>query len=179
MAPLRDISSTSPANGPFGSGLVGAVSEKFRRRSGIALIDQHLRPSREHEWKGTARVIGTDPCVDSGGSKQTLNDLRLVPRPEGAYRYLPAHFRGDDRSLRRVAGGNRPAALDGGQESYFRSLFDSMSNHMAKSVSCMPEMSSSATRTTVATGISLPAKRRIVSTTPSTKPTKSIRKPST
>ena len=36
---------------------------------------------------------------------------------------------------------------------YFRSLFDSMSNHMANSVNWSPEITSSATRTTVAMGI--------------------------
>jgi hypothetical protein len=78
------------------SGLVGSVGEEFRSRSGIALVDEHLRPSRKHERKGAASIIGSDRCVDPCRSEQTLNDLRLVPRPKGAYRDLPAHSEADD-----------------------------------------------------------------------------------
>ena len=67
------------------SGLVGSVREEFRSRSGIALVDQHLRPSRKHERKGAARIVGSDRCLDPCRSEQTLNDLRLVPRPIGSY----------------------------------------------------------------------------------------------
>ena len=75
------------------SGLVGSAREEFRSRSGIARVDQNLRPSRKHERKGAARIVGSDRCLDPCRSEQTLNDLRLVPRPIGADRDQPAHFR--------------------------------------------------------------------------------------
>ena len=58
-----------------------------------------------------------------------------------------------------------------------RSLFDSMSNHIANSVNCEPEIRSSATSTIVAGVIGLPSSRSTVSTIPSTRPVTPIRKP--
>ena len=58
-----------------------------------------------------------------------------------------------------------------------RSLFDSMSNHIANSVSCDPEMIRSATSTTVPTLTWLPAMRKPSSTKPSTRPTSVARSP--
>jgi hypothetical protein len=52
------------------SGLVGSVREEFRSRSSIALVDQHLRPSRKHERKGAARIVGSDRCLDPCRSEQ-------------------------------------------------------------------------------------------------------------
>ena len=84
---------------PWSGLVVGSVREEFRSRSGIALVDQDLRPSRKHERKGAARIVGSDRCLDPCRSEQTLNDLRLVPRPIGADCDQPAHFRRDNRSL--------------------------------------------------------------------------------
>src|SRR5713226_2658474 len=61
---------------------------------------------------------------------------------------------------------------------YRSSLLYSMSNHMAKSSSCRPEMPSSATSTTVAMAMLPCVIFAIVSTTPSTKPIVVSRKPS-
>src|SRR2546422_3621846 len=74
----------------------------------------------------------------------------------------------------RLVSGDRELAA----ELQRRSLFDSMSNHMAKSANWEPETSSSAISTTVAEGIGLPRKRRIVSEIPSARPIPVIRKPS-
>ena len=93
------MGSDLPRKKPW-SGLVGSVREEFRSRSGIALVDQDLRPSRKHERKGAAGIVGSDRCLDPCRSEQTLNDLRLVPRPIGADRDQSAHFRRDNRSLR-------------------------------------------------------------------------------
>jgi len=59
-----------------------------------------------------------------------------------------------------------------------RSLFDSRSNHIAKSVNWLPEIRSSATRTIVGVVISFPMKRSTTSTAPRTRPTRVIRIPS-
>jgi hypothetical protein len=59
-----------------------------------------------------------------------------------------------------------------------RSLFDSMSNHMAKSRSWSPEMTKSATRTMVANGIEFPAIRSPVSISPRMSPAASRTNPS-
>ena len=59
-----------------------------------------------------------------------------------------------------------------------RSLFDSMSNHIAKSVNWLPEIRSSATRTIVGVVISFPARRRMASIAPSSRPASVIRIPS-
>src|SRR5206468_5183503 len=64
-----------------------------------------------------------------------------------------------------------------GLPAHRRSLFDSMSNHIAKSVNCEPEIRSSATRTTVPTLTSLPAMRYAISMIPRTRPVKVARKP--
>ena len=58
-----------------------------------------------------------------------------------------------------------------------RSLFDSMSNHMAKSVNCDPKINNSATSTTVPTDTALPMSRRTTSAMPSPRPSSVIRKP--
>ncbi len=60
-----------------------------------------------------------------------------------------------------------------------RSLFASMSNHMANSVICSPAIRSTATRTIVAGVIALPAIRSASSTSPSTSPTPSMSTPKT
>jgi hypothetical protein len=62
---LRDLRRRSlrAANTPTKqawSGLVGFASEEFRSRSGIGLVDQHLRPSRKHERIGAARIVSSD-----------------------------------------------------------------------------------------------------------------------
>ena len=49
-----------------------------------------------------------------------------------------------------------PTNHGGGVINQRRSLFDSMSNHIANSMNCEPEISSSATSTTVPTLIALP-----------------------
>src|SRR4051812_42871787 len=60
------------------------------------------------------------------------------------------------------------------------SLFDSWSNHIPKSVNCVPEIRSSATSTMVAVVISLSKKIREVATTrPSSNPSTVISVPST
>ncbi len=58
-----------------------------------------------------------------------------------------------------------------------RSLFDSMSNHIAKSVNWEPKISKSATSTTVPTDTALPMMRSTTSTMPSPRPSSVIRKP--
>ena len=57
------------------------------------------------------------------------------------------------------------------------SLFASMSNHIANSVSCRPAMSSTATSTIVAAGISLPRMRSTTSSVPSASPASVINTP--
>jgi hypothetical protein len=59
-----------------------------------------------------------------------------------------------------------------------RSLFDSMSNHIANRVNCDPKISSSATSTTVATDTALPMIRSTTSAIPSPSPMNVIRNPS-
>ncbi len=73
-------------------------------------------------------------------------------------------------------GGNHPFGCARPQR---RSLFASMSNHMANSVICSPAIRSTATRTIVAGVIALPAIRRASSTSPSTSPTPSMSTPKT
>jgi hypothetical protein len=63
------------------------------------------------------------------------------------------------------------------REGQRRSLFDSMSNHIAKSVNCEPAINSSATSTTVPTETALPAIRSAVSTIPSARPAAVITNP--
>ena len=60
-----------------------------------------------------------------------------------------------------------------------RSLFASMSNHMAKSVICRPAISSTATSTIVGVVISFPAIRRTASMTPRMKPADVMSTPKT
>jgi hypothetical protein len=60
-----------------------------------------------------------------------------------------------------------------------RSLFASMSNHMANSVICSPAISSTATRTIVGVVISLPAIRSTTSRIPSASPATVISTPKT
>jgi hypothetical protein len=59
-----------------------------------------------------------------------------------------------------------------------KSLFDSMSNHMANRVNCEPNVSSSATSTTVATETSFPRILSTVSAIPRPRPTRVIKNPS-
>lgn len=59
------------------------------------------------------------------------------------------------------------------------SLFASMSNHIAKSVSWMPAMKSTATRTIVAAGIGFPMIRNTTSIAPSMNPTVVMSTPKT
>src|SRR5581483_4417879 len=66
---------------------------------------------------------------------------------------------------------------DADRRHYLRSLFDSMSNHIANSVNCDPEISSRATRTTVPTLTWWPSMRSTSSTIPSTSPARVARKP--
>jgi hypothetical protein len=58
-----------------------------------------------------------------------------------------------------------------------RSLFDSMSNHMANNVNCDPKISSRATRTTVPTETALPMRRSTTSAIPSPSPRSVITNP--
>src|SRR6185436_12078879 len=70
---------------------------------------------------------------------------------------------------------SRPLLAD---PAHRRSLFDSMSNHIANSVNWLPEISSSATRTIVGVVISLPFNRRMASIAPRRRPANVIRIPS-
>src|SRR5207247_11128383 len=58
-----------------------------------------------------------------------------------------------------------------------RSLFDSMSNHIAKSVNCEPKIRSSATSTTVPAETALPSIRSTTSKIPRARPSRVITKP--
>src|SRR5207302_4879125 len=94
------------------------------------------------------------------------------------------------RTDRRFAGQTAPRAKPGGPlcgapsrrlegKTQRRSLFDSMSNHIAKSVNWEPKISRSATRTTVPTETALPMIRNTTSVIPRPSPSTLIRKPST
>jgi hypothetical protein len=60
---------------------------------------------------------------------------------------------------------------------YRRSLFDSMSNHIANSVNCEPKIRSSATSTPVAAVMSWPRMRSTISAIPSPRPASPITRP--
>ena len=75
------------------------------------------------------------------------------------------------------AGAGSVTPLPGGPQR--RSLFASMSNHMAKSVICRPAISSTATSTIVGVVISFPAIRRTASMTPRMKPADVMSTPKT
>src|SRR5947208_5497571 len=70
-----------------------------------------------------------------------------------------------------------PRRLRRSLAAYRRSLFDSMSNHIANSVNCDPKISSSATSTTVPTETMLPSTRSTTSAMPRPRPSTVIRKP--
>ena len=128
--------------GPGGDALVGGAG---RDRVAAGSGDDKIAVR-----DGTRDVVGGGPGSDSAVFDRGLDVVRGV------------------ESLGR--GRTRPAPLTG-RLAQRRSLFDSMSNHMAKSRSWSPEMTSRATRTMVAAGMSFPAMRSAVSTTPRTTPT--------
>ena len=70
------------------------------------------------------------------------------------------------------------ASMRVGSRRQRRSLFDSMSNHIAKSVNWLPEIRSRATRTIVGVVISFPCSRRITSIAPRRRPANVITSPS-
>ncbi len=103
-----------------------------------------------------------------------------IARPTQCPRSVLLSHHREPRTLRvahGLHGATRKAAIPLPERPQRRSLFDSMSNHIANSVNCDPEMRSRATRTIVAAGMSLPRMRSTVSRMPRTTPTVVIRNP--
>ena len=122
-------------------------------------------------WSATRRRVRWSACPDWPAPVADRTIAARAPWLSGAV------LRGTSQRPRGEAAAD-DAALAPEPNSYLRSLFDSMSNHIAKSVNWLPEISSSATRTIVGVVISFPIRRRTTSTTPSRRPTNVIRIPS-
>ncbi len=109
--------------------------------------------------KGQASYPVDEAAVRHGGGVEQKTDS-----PSEAY----ARFSKPEEGLRRSSPNPRTQR---------KSLFASMSNHIANSVICRPAMKSTATKTIVGVVISFPARRRTTSIAPSRKPTSVISTP--
>ncbi len=130
--------------------LLGLVEQRDRLRSQRLPAEHLLDVARRNEL-----VRERDPERRLGGRRKPARDRRKLERLERS----------------RVHAGQCTTR-------YLRSLFASMSNHIAKRVNWLPEIRSSATRTIVGVVIAFPASRSTTSTVPRTKPTDVIRRPS-
>src|SRR4051794_33314555 len=125
---------------------------------------EHLVAGREvgaHDARARDVLLLRDQCLVAGMERAPL--VRPV-----AVQLLLKDLR--DEAARRLRGcscGRRENERGGedGEEPHRRSLFVSMSNHMANSVNCEPEMSKRAISTTVPTLTAFPAILNAISTT--------------
>ena len=143
----------------------GAAADVLRGGNGKDRLYGELGPDRLFGDAGADTLIGLDgwrDLMDGGAGRDTAK----AERRRDVVRHVEKVRRFDRRT--------RPASA----LRYLRSLLDSMSNHMAKSRSWSPEITSRATRTMVADGIAFPAILRAVSTIPRTSPTPKNKRPS-
>ncbi len=139
------------------------------------LNGRHALALQPDATAGTAHVFGgallgpRRSTTSSTSSTPALTSCSTLSRPGSAT--VPRSGRG--RSA--PSDSQRPEQ----SRPHRRSLFASMSNHIANSVSCSPAISSTATSTIVAGVISFPASRSTTSSAPSTSPATLISTPNT
>ena len=147
------------------------ASASCHRGRGASFGTVGLRPLAAIEARSRER--GTEPAVVLGAGARSGLASDAIDEAAAARKRSRAGdgLVGDPYArLSRPEAGPHPNCRSSGRTAQRRSLFASMSNHIAKSVSCSPAMSSTATSTIVGGVISLPAMRRTTSSRPSTKP---------
>jgi menaquinone-dependent protoporphyrinogen oxidase len=188
--------------GSFGDGkhVIGPLMRREPR--GIARILETVRPRGyrvfagvidRHQWPFLSRLFyyalggrlgdnrdwpEIEAWADEIARALTASQVSQRCRRPGAARLArAAGFAGCAQSADQAACPASGPTGETGFPRYRRSLFDSMSNHMAKSVNCEPAISSSATSTTVAGVMFSPRPRRTATAMPRPRPTAVMRKP--